>query len=279
MRNKPTKRAWLALAAGLFVPAPLWAQMPASTDLRQEAKDILASALKDRDKGKRIQVVSVLAVMKNSEWAKEEAVKALKDSAPEVRAAGAITLGKLGARDSTAQLQTLLEDPSAFVVLAATNALRQLGDPSVYEVYSIILSQESLVRKRLSQDQVKKLRDPNHMAGLGFSVGMGFVPFGGLTMRALEMIRRDDVSPLRAAAAIALADDPNPESAETLLSAMADKSWVVRAAVLDALARRGQAVPLEKLRPALTDKNDLVRYQAAATILHLGDLASAASSK
>jgi hypothetical protein len=51
--------------------------------------------------------------------------------------------------------------------------------------------------------------------------------------------------------------------------ARADKKWRLRAAAVDALAKRGDPALLNVVTPVLDDKSDIVRYEASATMLRL----------
>jgi len=99
--------------------------------------------------------------------------------------------------------------------------------------------------------------------------GIGYVPFGGFGYSAFKELRKDDVSPVQAAAAKVLAKDPDPTSARALVQAASDKSWTVRAAAVDAIAERGDPSLLEDIVPAMSDHKDLVRYTAAAAVIRL----------
>lgn len=57
------------------------------------------------------------------------------------------------------------------------------------------------------------------------------------------------------------------------MKATSDKSWIVRAAALDALAKRGDPKLVEAILPALSDQRDVVRYTAAATVIRLSAIA------
>ena len=48
-----------------------------------------------------------------------------------------------------------------------------------------------------------------------------------------------------------------------------DKSWIVRTAVLEALAKRGDPSALETVKLYILDEKDMVRYTAAAATLRL----------
>ena len=62
----------------------------------------------------------------------------------------------------------------------------------------------------LLDEQKKMLNDPKKMAQFGFEQGIGFVPFAGLGYGALKALRKDDESPVQAAAAKMLLKDPDP---------------------------------------------------------------------
>ena len=112
------------------------------------------------------------------------------------------------------------------------------------------------------------------MALLGFQEGIGFVPFAGMGYTAIRTIVKDDSSPVRAAAAKVLADDPDSATEDALVKAATDeKHELVRIACLDALARRGNPAVIDRIAPALSDDKDSVQYTAAAAIVHLNDIA------
>ena len=66
-----------------------------------------------------------------------------------------------------------------------------------------------------------------------------------------------------------LADDPDPATTKVLEEAAGDKSWLVRAAALEALARRGDPSALETVELYILDEKDVVRYTASASALRL----------
>jgi len=85
---------------------------------------------------------------------------------------------------------------------------------------------------------------------------------------------KDDSSPVRAAAARVLADDPDPDTAAQLAQlATSDKSELVRTAALEALARHGDPAFVDKIVPAMSDEKVTVKYTAAAAIVRLTTLA------
>jgi len=126
----------------------------------------------------------------------------------------------------------------------------------------------------LMESQLNRIKDPKQLAEMGISQGVGFVPFGGMGYEAYRQIRKHDSSPVRAAAARFLANDPDAMSEDALIqTAVADKEEEVRLAALDALAQRGDPRCIERLMRNLDDSKSSVRYRTAAVILHLSDIA------
>jgi HEAT repeat protein len=259
----------LAPSAHVFTSAQPKRQPASQESLRQNAQKVLDAGIANDNKGDRATAVRTLGLLKGNLWARSAAENALKDKEVPVRAAAAVALGQMDARESIPQLQAMFTDSSPEVVIAAASALRNLGDVSAFGVYYAVLTGERKTGESLTQQQLSMLKDPKKMAAIGFTAGIGFVPFGGAALGAINAMRKDDVSPVRAAAAKILANDPDPHSKDALVQAVSDKSALVRAAALDALARRGDATVLSAVEPALADKEELVRYTAAAAVLHL----------
>jgi HEAT repeat protein len=113
------------------------------------------------------------------------------------------------------------------------------------------------------------LRDPKKMAEFGFEQGIGFVPFAGIGWGAIKAIRKDDASPVRAAAARVLARDPDPATTKALIEATGDKSWIVQAAAIEALAKRGDPSALPTVARYLSDEKTAIKFTAAAAVIHL----------
>jgi HEAT repeat protein len=57
-----------------------------------------------------------------------------------------------------------------------------------------------------------------------------------------------------------------------LVRAISDKSWVVRQAALEAIAKRADPTVLDKIQVEVSDENNHVRYTAAAAIIRLTDV-------
>jgi len=97
------------------------------------------------------------------------------------------------------------------------------------------------------------------------------IPFAGMGYEAFKTVKKNDSSPVRAAAAKQLAQDPDPGTAKALVKATSDKNWKVRAAALEALAQRGDPSLVPQIAAALDDVKDDVRFSAAACVAHLSE--------
>jgi HEAT repeat protein len=175
----------------------------------------------------------------------------------------------MGAKSAIPALKATVKDPDAGVILAAASSLRLLGDPSAYLIYYAVLTGERKTGEGLIDEEKKMLTDPKKLAQFGFEEGIGFIPFGGLGYGVFKTLTKDDVSPVRAAAAVALAHDPDPRSGAALVKAASDKSWIVRAAALDAIAQRDDPQLIVGIMGALDDERTEVGYTAAAAIYRL----------
>ncbi len=253
--------------------------LPAQTPW-QQAWEILEAGTGEKSTEKRTQAVRVLGLLPGDPKALAIAEKALEDEKPEVKVAAAEALGQMGSPASIPKLKKTLGDKEPRVVLAAAHALRALNDPTAYEVYYEVLTGERKSGEGLIAEGRETLKDRKKMAELGFEEGIGFVPFAGLGFSAVMALRKDDSSPVRAAAAKILASDPDPRSGRVLLRhAATDKSWIVRTAALDAIAKRGDPQLLNGIVPAMSDENEAVRCTAAAAVIRLTTVAAPTARK
>jgi HEAT repeat protein len=233
------------------------------------ALQTIQSGVKDKDWRIRVIAIRSLELVPGDDPTQKLVEETLRDSAIEVRVAAASSLGKMNARGSVPALKEALKDKNVGVILAAAGSLRALNDPSAYLVYYAVLTGERKSGEGLVAEQKKTLSDPKKMAQIGFEQGIGFVPFAGIGLGAFKALTPNDDSPVRAAAAIALASDPDPKSREALVSAVQDKSWIVRVAALNAIAQRNDAAMIPEIVNAVKDARPEVKYTAAAAILRL----------
>jgi HEAT repeat protein len=246
--------------------------------LRERADAILREGLKDENMERRAKAVAALGLLRGDRQARREAVKALQDEKSAVRAAAAAALGAMHAVAARRELEAVLDDPDPSVVLAAANSLLEMKDHAAYDVYYGVLTGEQKTGKGFVRQELAMLHDKKKMAQLGIDEGIGFVPFAGIPYSVLKMVLKNDSSGVRAAAARALASDPDPSSRDALIDALADKSTIVRQAALEALAHRRDSSLLSKVAPSLDDNKDEVRFFAAACVLQLSRLKTAHGS-
>ncbi len=255
-------------------PATLSQPDTASKPVKDQAWDLLQSGLKEDSTVKRATAVRVLSLLTGETRAVTLACRALSDPKAQVRVAAATALGELHAKSAIPKLAAALSDKEPVVVLAAAHSLLTMKDMTAYQAYYEILTGERKGSKGVVAGEIDTLKDPKQLALLGFQEGIGFVPFAGIGYAAIKTMVKDDSSPVRAAAARVLADDPDPATDDALIqAATGDKSQLVRTAALDSLSRRGHPAVADRIAPAMSDDRDAVKYTAAAAIVHLNDVA------
>jgi HEAT repeat protein len=248
-----------------------WAQASKSIDSpRHKAWDMLETAAFSKRTVDRSNGIRALGLIRDNNQARELAENALKDQNPDVRKAAAIALGQMHARQSIPELQHALDDRRIPVVMAAAQSLRELNDEkSAYELYYELLVGERKSNDGLIAQQLQTLKNPKELAKIGFSEGIGYIPFAGIGWDAYRTIHKKDENPVRAVAATFLAHDPDPASARALVQATSDRDWIVRAAAVEAIAQRGDASLLPSVEIKFSDRNPKVRYSAAAAVIRL----------
>ena len=247
---------------------------------QENAWSTLDGGLTNKTWEKRVRAVTVLGELTGDKKAEEAALTALKDEKEDVRGAAAQALGDMGAKSAIPRLEEMINDTEPSVILAAAHSLIVLGDDRGYNVYYAVLTGERKTGTSLTDQQKKMLKDPKKMAGLGFQVGMGFIPFGGMAVSGFKMLTKDDTSPVLAAAALTLAKDPDPKSGQALATAAAtQEKWLVRAAAFDAIAKRGDPSLLPTAIDGLQDKQEEVQYSAAGAVIRLSDIKEQEASR
>lgn len=256
----------ITMAASFTLSPQIYAQTPVD-----KAWTVLHAGL-SASGDDEITAVRVLGLLENDPKAEQLALTALGDSNADVRAAAVDALGQMQAKSAVPQIEaTLKAETDVGVVVSGARALVALGDPLGYGVYYAVLTGEKK-SGALLDSQKKMLKDPKKMAQFGFEQGIGFVPFASIGLGAFKALTKDDSSPVRAAAARILANDPDPKTRDALVQAASDKSWLVRAAALDSLSHRNDPSVIPKIEPSLDDEKTAVRLTGAAAIVHLHDV-------
>jgi HEAT repeat protein len=234
-----------------------------------KARSVLQDGFSDKSSDKRVHAVHALSGMGYDSKAKIMVESAFADENADVRAEAAIAVGEMKDTAGIPKLKEALKDKEIRVVVAAANALYALKDPAAYQVYYALLTGQRKSSDGLVQSQLDMLRDRKQMEKLAFETGIGFVPFGGMGWEAWKTITKNDSSPLKAAAAEKLAGDPDPKSAQALISATFENKWQIRAAAANAIGKRGNPKLRDAVIPLMLDDNDAVRDEAAAAVLCL----------
>jgi HEAT repeat protein len=266
----------VAIAALLAGRVVLVAETP-----QDKAWRILQTGAGEKNPATRMTAVGTLGLVLRNPKAAALAENALKDKRPEVRAAGARALGEMLYRASIPKLREAMADKENSVVTAAAHSLVLLKDPAGYEFYYSILTGERKKGQGIISQEMQVLRDRKKLAEFSLQEGIGFLPYGGYGLSAVQYIREEErgKATAKAVAAKFLANDPDPQSGAALVRAISSKSWLVREAALEAIAKRADPSLLEKVQAAMSDEKDHVRYAAAATVIRLTDVRATKESK
>jgi HEAT repeat protein len=240
---------------------------------------ILEAGASDESSEQRVATMRVLQLIPGDDKAMGIAEKGLHDKDLNVRAAEALSLGAMKSKSAIPQLVEVgKSDPEGAVVMAAAKSLIELGDEKGYEIYYAVLTGQRKSGESLIGGQEKELnqllKNPKQMETMAFEQGMGFVPFGGASLQVYNAIHQSESKePIVKATSIRiLAKDPDPRTGKALIAATTDKSWLVRAAAFDALARRGDPALLPDLTSGLKDEKEEVKLTAAAAVIHLSTM-------
>jgi hypothetical protein len=253
--------AFLALPVLAFA-LPLVAQ-----DHVSQAWRILSEGTVSSSSETRVAAFRALGLIGRDSKAEQTAIPALKDKKPEVQVAGVIALGAVGSDAARTEIKKILPTADSELLFAGADALYELKDPGAYEIYYAALTKEKKSGDGLVDSQLKLLQNPKALAKVGFEGGIGFIPFAGLGYGAFKVIAKDTETPVRAASALRLATDRDPKSAAALAKATDDEKWLVRAAAIAAIAKRGDSELLKAVIPRLEDKVESVKFSAAACII------------
>ncbi len=247
---------------------------PVSAARLDDAWKTLTGGIGESNANKRKQVLSALVVAAPNPRAVALASSLLKDNEVDVRQAAASALGSMKARTAIPKLIGALDDDAPEVSFTAARALWELGDKHGKEILLAVLAGErgdsSGLLKGTVRDARMRLRSPSGLAMLGMKEGAGmFLGPAAMGITVFEELRKDGAASARTLAADALATDRDPATIKALEEALDDKNWIVRAAVIKALAARGSRSSVPKIEILLTDKQEAVRYYAAAAIVRL----------
>ena len=233
------------------------------------AWSILEKGHSSHSTNERVNAVRALGQLPGSSHAVELAEQAITDNKPDVRAAAALTLGRLGSRRSIPLLKEALKDKNTKVALAASSALVSVGDSSGYAIYRDVLVGKRKSGEGAVEEEKRLVKDPKAMTLMMVGVAVGFAPYAGYAWATYEVLSKDYAGPVRVEAAMKLATDRDPETELALAKAASNSNWKVRVAALDALAQQADLRLMDTVATHLSDKKQAVRCAAAAGIIRL----------
>ncbi|MCS7252759.1 MAG: HEAT repeat domain-containing protein [Armatimonadota bacterium] len=186
-------------------------------------------------------------------------IERLSDSDPDVRAAAAEALGKIGARAAIEPLKTQMNDKAEEmkVRLSAAVALGKMGDKEAIDF---------LVNMLTEQDESLRVRAASALSEVGLPA-----------VRALLSAVRSKEDLKRWGAAKALGEMRCKDATKELIKATKDKSEDVRIASVISLGRIGDPQAVPALLEALEDESSKVRWHAYGALQRFGAEAGSAA--
>jgi HEAT repeat protein len=258
------------------LPAPV-AAMPSDQD---RARSLLEDSLKDKNPDTRKHAVQSLGLVSPREPHLSELEAMLEDKDVEVRLATITSLMDLKNERTVSALRKALDSDVPEISFAAAKALWTLNDPVGHEALLAVLSGETKTASgfitRQKRDALRMLHTPKVLFLFAVKQGANFAPVPGLGagVSSLQGILSDQSVSGRAATALLLGTDEDPQVLLALQNALTDNDWSVRAAAVHAIAVRNDPALEKDLLPLLDDKKEAVRVRAAAGYLRLESINS-----
>jgi HEAT repeat protein len=259
------------------IPSPSVAVTPSQQD---RARVLLGDSLKDKNPDTRKHAVQSLGLVSPAEPYLSELEAMLDDKDVEVQLATITSLMDLKNKRTVLALRKALDSDVPEVSFAAAKALWTLNDPVGHEALVAVLSGETKTASgfitRQKRDALRMLHTPKVLFLFAVREGANLAPVPGLGagVSSLQGILSDPGVSGRAATALLLSTDKDPQVLLALQDALADKDWSVRAAAAHAIAVRNDPALQKDLLPLFDDKNEAVRVRAAAGYLRLGSIKS-----
>ena len=244
------------------------------------ARGFLEASLKDKNPDTRKQAVEALGLVSVRQPYLSELEGMLDDKDVDVRLATITSLVDLKNKRTVPVLRKALDSEVPEVSFAAAKALWTLKDPQGREALISVLygdekTSSGFITKQKRQ-ALRMLHTPKTMFMFALRSGASFAPVPGLGagVSSLQGILSDPSVSGRAATALLLSTDQDPEVLHALQDALGDKDWSVRAAAVHAIALRNDPALESSLVPLLDDKKEAVRVRAAAGYLRLESIQS-----
>jgi HEAT repeat protein len=242
---------------------------------QDQARGFLDDSLRDKNPDTRKHAVQALGLVSAREPYLSQLEGMLEDKDVEVRLATITSLVDLKSARTVLALQKALDSDVPEVSFAAAKALWTLNEPTGREALVSVLSGDTKTKSgfitKQKRDALRMLHTPRTMLLFAMVQGANFAPVPGLGagISSLQGILSDPSVSGRAAAALLIGLDKEPEVLQALQDALTDKDWSVRAAAIHAIALRNDPTLEKELIPLLEDKKEAVRVRAAAGYLRL----------
>jgi HEAT repeat protein len=267
----------ISLCGIVLGQSPSPPQSPAATasSNHDRAKSFLDDGLKDKNPDIRMQAVQALGLVGPRDPYISQLESMLSDKDVEVRLATIASLVDLKNKGTVGSLQRALDDEAPEVSFGAAKALWSLNEPSGRAALVSVLSGETKTSSgfitKQKRDALRMIHTPKTMFFFALKQGIGFAPVPGLGagVSSLQGILSDPSISGRAATALLLSTDKDPEVLTALKDALADKDASVRAAAAHAIALRNDPILQANLIPLFDDSKSAVRFRAAAGYLRL----------
>jgi HEAT repeat protein len=247
---------------------------------QERARGLLGDSLKDKNPDTRKHAVQSLGLVSPREPYLSELEAMLDDKDVEVRLATITSLMDLKNERTISALRKALDSDVPEVSFAAAKALWTLNDPVGHEALLAVLSGETKTASgfitRQKRDALRMLHTPKVLFLFAVKQGANFAPVPGLGagVSSLQGILSDQSVSGRAATALLLDTDEDPQVLLALQNALTDNDWSVRAAAVHAIAVRNDPALEKDLLPLFDDKKEAVRVRAAAGYLRLESINS-----
>jgi HEAT repeat protein len=261
------------IVCAVFAAVGAWGQTVPAPE--EQAREIIQSALKDKNPETRKLAATALSLGGPREPFLAEVEALLDDKDVEVRLAAIASLADWKTKGALASLRTALNDEVPEVSFAAAKALYAANDPAGKQALLAVLGGETKVASgflsRQKRDALRMLHTPRTTLLFGLKQGIGFVPVPGLGegISSLQGLLSDAGVSGRAMAALLLGKEKDRDTMQALHEALSDRDWSVRAAAVHSLALRNDPAVQTDLAALFEDKHQGVRLRAAAGYLRL----------
>jgi HEAT repeat protein len=262
---------WLLLLVSFIAHA----ETPVATDPVYRARLLLNQSIDDGNPDTRKHAAQALGLIGPREPYLGLLIMLSEDKDIQVRSSAITSLVDLKSPAVIPALHKALEDEVPEVSYAAAKALWNLNDPKGREFLVDVLNGDaksksgSFTKKR--RETMRMFRTPKTLMMFILRRGASFsgVPGLGRGMSSLEGILLDENISGRAATALMLSTDSDPEIITAMRESLTDKDWSLRAAAAHSIALQNDVSLQSELIPLLEDKKEAVRVRAAAAYLRL----------